>query len=664
MHQIPFLFDFVVILACAVAVVLVSHRLKIPAIVGFLLTGVLIGPSGLGLVGRTEEVEVFAEIGVVALLFTIGLEFSLERLREIRRAFFVGGSLQAALTIGATVVLARALGWTLSNAVFAGFLLTLSSTAIVLKLYTDRRELESPHGRVAVGILLFQDFLIVPMLFLTPVLGGSVAASPAAIAGRFAIGVAVIAAVFAIARFVMPGLLYLIVRTRLREVLVLTTVVVALGLALLTETLGFSLALGAFVAGIILSESEYSHQVVAEVLPFRDVFNSLFFISIGMLLDLGFAAGHLALLAAVVAGIFALKASILYVVVWLMTFPHRTAMAVALGLAQVGEFSFLLATVGRANGLLDEALYQILIAAAVITMLATPALSAAAPRLALRLPARMRRRADASPPEPAGTLAPLEGHVVVVGFGVSGRNVARVLRQAGIPYLVIDLDGESVRAARRDNEPIVYGDAARHEILERARVAEAEVVVFNISDPVALRTAVAVARSLNPRIYIVVRVRRLAEMNGLYKLGADEVVAEEFETSIEIFTRVLARFAVPPNIIDVETRLLRGDKYRMLRSPASGHELSDKLVNALGAGTTAVFLLEPGSPAAGRTIRQVDLRRLTGASILAVTRDGEPRTNPAADLELLAGDSLVLVGSHAEVRAAFDRLAGRAGADS
>ena len=298
-----------------------------------------------------------------------------------------------------------------------------------------------------------------------------------------------------------------------------------------------------------------------------------------------------------VAGIIALKATILYAVVWLMTFPHRTAMAVGLGLAQVGEFSFLLATVGRANGLLDEALYQLLIASAVITMLATPALSAAAPRLALRLPARMRRRADASPPEPAGTLAPLEGHVVVVGFGVSGRNVARVLRQAGIPYLVIDLDGETVRAARRDDEPIVYGDAARHEILERARMAEAEVVVFNISDPVALRTAVAVARSLNPRVYIVVRVRRLAEMEGLYRRGADEVVAEEFETSIEIFTRVLARFAVPPNIIDIETRLLRGDKYRMLRSPAGERELSDKLVNALGAGTTAVFLLEPESPA-------------------------------------------------------------------
>lgn len=660
MHQIPFLFDFVLILACSVAVVLVSHRVKVPAIVGFLLTGVLIGPSGLALVGRTEQVEVFAEIGVVALLFTIGLEFSLERLREIRRPFFVGGALQAALTIGATVAIATGFGWPIGDAVFAGFLITLSSTAIVLRLYNDRQELESPHGRVAVGVLLFQDFLIVPMIFLTPILAGNVAASPGAILGRLAIGIAVIATVFVVARFVMPALLYQIVRTRIREVLILTTVVIALGLALLTETLGFSLALGAFVAGILLSESEYSHQVVSEVLPFRDVFNSLFFISIGMLLDLSFAGANLPLLAGVVVAILVMKGSILYAVVWLMTYPQRTAMSVALGLAQVGEFSFLLATVGRVNGLLDDSYYQILIAAAVVTMLVTPALSAAAPRLALRLPARLRRRDEGSRPEPAGTVKLLEGHVVIVGFGVSGRNVAGVLRQSGIPYLIVEIDGEAVRSARRNNEPIVYGDAARPEILEAARVGEAEVVVFNISDPVALRLAVAAARALNPRLYIVVRVRRVAEMAGLYRRGADEVIAEEFETSIEIFTRVLNRFGVAPNVIDAETRLLRGDKYRMLRSPATEHTFSDKLIHALAAGTTAVFFLETDSPACGRTIREVDLRRVTGASILAVVRDGVAQSNPGADFQLTADDSLVLVGSHGEVRAAFDLLAGRA----
>jgi CPA2 family monovalent cation:H+ antiporter-2 len=660
MHTIPFLLDFVVIVVAAVAVVLVCHRLRVPTVVGFLLTGVLIGPSGLGLVGRTEQVEVFAEIGVVALLFTVGLEFSLGRLREIRRAFFAGGSLQAAFTLAAAVGVAAAAGVALPRAVFLGFLLTLSSTAIVFRLLADRRELESPHGKVAVGVLLFQDFLIVPMMVLTPLLGRAGAASPGGVAGRLAIGAGAAAAVFAVARYLMPRLLYQIVRTRSREVLVLATVGVCLGLAVATEALGFSLALGAFVAGIILSESDYSHQVVAEMLPFRDVFNSLFFISIGMLLDLRFVAAHPLALAALTAGIVALKAAVVVAVVRVLAYPARTALSVGFALAQVGEFSFVLAQVGRGHGLLDDPLYQAFIAAAVLSMLATPALVAAAPRLAAALPSRRR---PAGEPAAAGLLAGAAGatgHVVVVGFGVSGRNLARVLRKAGIPYLVVELNGEAVRAARREGEPIVYGDAARREILAQARLATAEAVVFAISDPVAVRRAVATARALSPRLHILVRTRRLDEIDDLYRHGADEVIAEEFETSIEIFTRVLARFGVARNVVEAETRILRGDSYRILRTPASEKALSEKLINALAAGTTAVFFLEPGSAAAGKTIRTIDLRRRAGASIIAVVRDGEARTNPPADLALAAGDSLVLVGSHAEVRAAFDLLGGRA----
>jgi CPA2 family monovalent cation:H+ antiporter-2 len=637
-------------------VVWACHRLRIPPVAGFLLTGVLIGPSSLGLVADVEVVEVFAEIGVVALLFTIGLEFSLERLKRIRRPFFLGGSLQAVLTTAAGFALATAAGLPVPQAVFAGFLLTLSSTAIVLKLYAERREIESPQGRVVVGVLLFQDFLIVPLMLVTPVLAGTVTASPAAVAGRFGAGVAAVAAIFLAARYLMPRVLYQIVRTRVREILVLATLGIGLGLALVTEALGFSLALGAFVAGILLSESEYSPQVAADVSPFRDVFNSVFFISIGMLLDLGHLVSDLAAVLGATLAMVAVKALVVLAVVRLLRYPFRTALTVGLGLAQVGEFSFVLAQVGVAEGLVGGDLYQTFLAAAVLSMLATPAMVATAPALALRLGRAGEAPASAEAAEPSGERP--AGHGVVVGFGVGGRNLVRVLRQAGLSYRVIELNGDTVRTARRQGEPILFGDAVRREVLERAGIEEAVAAVFAISDPVALDHAVAQARALNPRLYIVVRTRRVDEIEELLRRGADEVVAEEFETSIELFTRLLTRLGVPANVIEAETRLLRGDTYIMLRSPASEKALEGKLVAALAAGTTAVFFLEPEHAAVGRTLEGLALRRRTGASVIAVVRGEQPIAGLPPDLALAAGDTLVLVGGHAEVRAAFEALAG------
>jgi CPA2 family monovalent cation:H+ antiporter-2 len=343
-------------------------------------------------------------------------------------------------------------------------------------------------------------------------------------------------------------------------------------------------------------------------------------------------------------------------VVRLLRYPFRTALTVGLGLAQVGEFSFVLAQVGVAEGLVGGDLYQTFLAAAVLSMLATPAMVAAAPALALRLGRAGEAPASAEAAEPSGERP--AGHVVVVGFGVGGRNLVRVLRQAGLSYRVIELNGDTVRTARRQGEPILFGDAVRREVLERAGIEEAVAAVFAISDPVALDHAVAQARALNPRLYIVVRTRRVDEIEELLRRGADEVVAEEFETSIELFTRLLTRLGVPANVIEAETRLLRGDTYIMLRSPASEKALEGKLVAALAAGTTAVFFLEPEHAAVGRTLEGLALRRRTGASVIAVVRGEQPIAGLPPDLALAAGDTLVLVGGHAEVRAAFEALAG------
>lgn len=649
-----FLREAVTVLAASIAVLLVCSRLRVPSIVGFLLTGVLIGPSGLRLVRNPEQVELFAEVGVVFLLFSIGLEFSLERLKQIRRFFFLGGSLQGVLTTAGIFLLALLAGFPPFQALFFGFLVTLSSTAILLKLYADRHELDAPQGKALIGILLFQDFLIVPMIVLIPVLGGSVQASAGEVAGRFLISLAVIGLVFLVARYLMPRLLDALVRTRIREVLVLGALTVCLSMAWLTESLQFSLALGAFIAGIIISESQYSHQIVAEVTPFRDVFNSFFFISVGMLLDLRFASASAGPVLAVAAAILGVKTLATGASVAFLGMPVRIVAIVALALAQIGEFSFVLLKVGQTHGLIDGAIYQTFIAASILTMMITPVLVALAPRIGTMLGERMGGSSPA-PPQEDGK-AKLSRHVIIVGFGVNGRNLARVLKAAQIRYLIIELNTETIRPAAAQGEPMLFGDATRREILEHAGIAKAEVVVFAISDLEAVRRAIVLARALNPGIRIVVRTRLVGEIEDLRRRGADEVIAEEFETSIEIFTRVLEHYHVPRNIVRAETRALRGAGYQMMRSPSMTDQLHGSLFDILAAGTTDVFKLEADSPAVGMTIRETNLRRLTGASIIAVVRGEKPFPGPGADFRLEAGDALVLVGSHGEIEAAFEAL--------
>jgi CPA2 family monovalent cation:H+ antiporter-2 len=640
-----FLAQALVILGSAVAVLLLCHRIHLPSVVGLLLTGVLIGPSGLGLVAGVEEVEVFAEIGVVLLLFAIGLEFSLSRLQELRRAFFAGGSGQAALTLAVVVAAGLLLGFRGAESVFYGFVLVLSSTAIVLKLYSDRRETDSAHGKVILGILLFQDFLIVPMIVLTPVLGGSVPTSALGLLTRFGGSLVAVALVFLAARRLMPLALRQLVLTRMREIFVMGALLACLALAWVTDSLGFSLALGAFVAGILVSETDYSHQVVADMAPFRDVFSSLFFISIGMLVDVPFALRHLGTVAALTTGIVVVKATAGTVAARAIGYPSRIATLVGCALAQIGEFSFVLMEVGRQHGLLPDERYQALLAAAVLTMVLTPLLILVAPALGDRLG---DRRGGPGSEVPVGTEG-LPPHVVIVGFGTNGSLLARVLKESRIPYLVIEFNGDTVRRAREAGEPVLFGDSTRREILEHAGIARACVVVFAISDLPAVRRSIRLARELAPHAEIIVRTQTVGEIEELRALGADQVVAQEFETAIEIFTRVLERYHVPRHIIRAQTRVLRGESYRMLRAPVQGRDIPEAVLDALTAGTTEVFQVEAASAACGRTLRQLDLRRRSGASVIALVRDGSSLPSPSPEVTLRRGDALVLVGSHQEI---------------
>ena len=651
-----FLREVVLLLASAVVVVLASVKLRVPPIVALLVTGVLIGPHGLSLISGVREVELFAEVGVALLLFTIGLEVSIDRLRRLRRALLLGGSMQVSLTTLVVTGAAVVLGLPWPHALFIGWVAALSSTALVLKLLGEKREIETPHGQLALAILLFQDFLIVPMIALTPVLAGTLGFSVGGLLGRLAGAAGAIAAVFVLARRLFPWLLEIVVRSRVREVLLLGALALCLGMGWLTHSLGFSLALGSFLAGVLLAGSLYSHQVIADIAPFRDLFSGIFFISIGMLLDVGWVVAHPGTVIGVAAAVVALKIATAGAAGAALGYPVRTVVLSAFALAQVGEFSFVLMEVGLANGLLVGDRFQLLLAAAVVTLLATPAVVMVSHPLSAWLSGLLPTGLATASGEPV--TGEKSDHVVVVGFGVGGRLLARVLREAGVSYVVVELSGELVRTGRYEDEPMLYGDATREEILRRAGIERANVVVFAIADTEGVLLGVRLARRLAPGAQIIVRTRLVREIEGLRAAGADQVVAEEFETAIEVFTRVLERYHVPRNVVRAQTRVLRGEGYSMLRSPSQDSTVSQAVIDALAAGTTDVYLLDSDSVVRGRSLRELDLRRRTGATVIAVVRGGSSQLNPEPDLSLEPGDCLILMGSHEEVDNAFDYLAG------
>ena len=648
--------EFVIVLAASVLIIFLSHKLRLPSVVGFLLTGVLIGPGGLSLVKNTATVDVMAEIGVVMLLFTIGLEFEPARLKRIRRDFWAGGGLQVSLTVSATVFVLLLFRVSLRTAIFYGFLVSLSSTAVVLKILGDRGETDSPQGRISLGVLIFQDVAIVFMIALVPVLANAGGVSVGAIVFRFGLSAAVIGAVFLLARRLMPPILHLVVKTRIREVFLIATLFLCLGMALLTSSLGLSLALGAFLAGVLLAESEYSHQVVSDVLPFKDVFNSLFFISVGMLLDVGAVAAFLPAVLGLVAGIVVLKASIVVLTAGLLGYGSRIAVLTGLALAQVGEFSFVLAGVGRANGFLKGDICQAFIASSILTILATPLLIQVSPALA-EMGARKLRWKKRGGETGGKSGRDLDGHVIIAGFGFNGRNLAHVLKESGIGYVILELNPVTVRAAAAEGEPIIFGDVSSPTILEEACVKKARGIVFAISDPAMTRRGVKAVKAINPAIFVIVRTRYAAETDDLLGLGADDVIPEEFETSIEIFTRVLEKYHVPRNVVDAQVRVLRGECYGMLRGTCSAiRPVTERIADLLASGTAETYFVGKGGWPVGKTLGALDLRGRTGATVIAVVRGEESFTGPGADFEIREQDTLILVANHRDMDRAFDYL--------
>jgi monovalent cation:H+ antiporter-2, CPA2 family len=650
--------DILIVFAVALVVGMIFHRIRVPPLVAFILTGAIVGPYGFSIITGQEQVSSLAEIGIILLLFTIGLEFSFKDLWKIRVIAIVGGALQVGLSFAFFCGLALSLGLPANQAILMGFLFSLSSTAIVLKILHQNGEMDSPHGSIVLGILVFQDLMAIPMIMAIPFLASIPLLDPTPLLSGEALislvinDLVIVLVLVACAKWVIPRIMYEIAKTRNQELFLLFVILACFGVAWMVSYTGISLAIGALLAGLIISGSEYSHQAASIVLPFRDIFTSFFFISVGMLVNVRFLMEHLWIVAFLIVIAIVAKALIATAAPLALGYPLRTSAMTGLALAQVGEFSFIIAQSGFDTGILPEGTYQMFLIVALITMAATPFVISIGQPVTGRL-CRMPFLASAARGtcgiDNDGPPPPQADHLVIIGYGITGRTLARTASRAGIACTIIELNPDLVIAARQDGKTVVFGDATAEGVLGHARVQGARIVVVAINDPVATRRIVDICRRLSPALTIIVRTRYVSEVRALQDAGANEVIAEEFETSVEIFTVVLHKYFVPRDHIDTFIADIRADGYRMLRSHHAVPGSLPDLVRHIPNVTVSPFTVEPGSPLAGTTLGGFNLRKRYNILVLAIRKNGEVFTGISGETRIEAGDVVICYASPEDI---------------
>lgn len=648
--------DIVIIFALSTFVNFIFTRIKVPAIIGYLITGVIAGPHLLGLISSPDNVEVMAEIGVILLMFTIGLEFSLNHLLNIRRIVFLGGFMQLLLTAGVTLLVAKAydFGWT--EAVFVGFLTALSSTAVVLKLLQERSELTTHYGKTIVGILIFQDIILIPLLLFTPMLGGETGEVGNELLMLMLKAVGIIIFIWVGNKWLMPWLLHIIAMTHSQELFMMSLLLICLAVAMLTNELGMSLAFGAFLAGLMISDSEYSHSAFGNLIPFKDVFTSFFFVSIGMLLDLGFVADHPWLVLATVILVILIKTSIAGFTAFTLGHTFFGTVVVGLSLAQVGEFSFILARVGLTNEIITPSHYQLFLAVAITSMALSPLLIQVSKPLAsliLKLPL---------PPFLVNGLFPLRQveipeisqHIVLIGKDSRAINLAAMIRTMGLPFTSIIFDPDRARKEMEKGNMVVFGDATYEPVLRQAYVHTAEMVVLSVGDLITAMSVVEHIRTMNKHAHIIVRTRHITDIEELYRLGANQVIPEEFETAIDFFERILGKYLIPRMDIERAIARTREDNYGIFRDKGKvgGYSLLKDIpeieIAAVKVGEKSVF--------AGKTIAQTALRKTCGVTMVAIRQGDKTIPNPEPSTVVYGNDIAYLLGKPEMIAIATDLL--------
>ncbi|MCW5261144.1 potassium transporter [Verminephrobacter eiseniae] len=648
-------------LLAAVLGVVACRSLKLPPMLGYLVAGVLIGPHALALAQNSEGVRHLGEFGVVFLMFAIGLEFSLPKLRAIRRQVFGLGLMQVvatmALVTGVALLLSHWIGgvWDMGwqTALALSGVMTMSSTAIVVKLMVERAELESGHGRWVMGVLLFQDLAVVPLLVLIPALGSAPGQLLPALAWALLKAILLVGLLLIGGQRLMRWWLTLVARRKSDELFMLNLLLITLGLAWLTELAGLSLALGAFIAGVLVSETEYRHQVGTDIRPFHDVLLGLFFITIGMLLDWHILLERWALVLALLTVSLIFKLAIILALARGMGATAGVALRTGLYLAQAGEFGFVLLSLTSSNGLVQAALMNPILAAMVLSMLATPFLIMHSNRIVMRLVASDWLQQSLQMTSIARKSINTSGHVLICGYGRCGQNLARMLEHERIPYMALDLDPDRVRQAAAAGDSVVYGDATRLQALMAAGLVRASAVAITYADVPAALKVLANARSHAPQVPVVVRTQDDLHLDALQRAGATEVVPETIEGSLMLASHALALVGVPMRRVLRLVQAQRDARYQLLRGYFHGAD--DDTVNEIDQERLSSINLPAGSTALGKSLGQLALPAI-GVRVVSLRRS-DGRQGAAVDAALLAeGDTLVLSGHPAALILAQDKL--------
>ncbi|HOX16159.1 MAG TPA: cation:proton antiporter [Smithellaceae bacterium] len=643
MNGLNFFHQLIIILGFSIPVIYIFNKIKLPSIIGFLITGIIIGPFGLKLIQDIDGIQLMAEIGVAFLLFTIGIEIRLSRFLKHLSEILLTGGLQILCTFIVGMIIGLTIQLSISQSIFIGFILVHSSSALILKILKDRDDEASPQGRISIGVILFQDMMVVPMMLLIPFLARESGPDALMIAWKLVKSILIIVVILVAARYVIPRVLERLVNTNMRDVLVIASVVITMGIAGITESLGLSLAIGAFLAGLALSDTDFTHQITSNISPFRDVFLSVFFVAFGMILNLDFLRenpGYIILISLIIIGI---KATIVFGLVKLLKYPLRVALLSGVLLSQIGEFSFVLASQGFKNNIISNNIYQTFIGASVLTFIVTPLLASLVYYLLARKNIFDPTQRTVKPDERVA----VSNHVIICGMGLNGRNLVRVLKDTAINYVIIDLNFQKIKKSKsKGDKNTIWGDASSIEILRRANVEAARVMVIAISDRYLTKSCLSNAKAIHPNLHVIVRTKYVADIEDLLALGADDVIPEEFETSIQIFSRVLKMFHIPNSIILAQSNIIRNKSYGVFREVRYTQEAFDQISQILAQGTIETYYIGSRNPIIGRSIRDVNLKAKSGAMIINIIRNNQTITNPPSDFVLQAADQLILFGSH------------------
>lgn len=644
-----------VILGFAIFILTIFYRFQVPPILGFLVTGILIGPYGLRILNEGQNVGLNADLGVIFLLFTIGVDLSLKELWKMKKDLILGGTFQIVVTTALVFTVCSALGLSPATSTFLGFLISLSSTAIVLKVLQEKNEVYTPHGKTSLAILIFQDLAIVPLILITPLLAGSSVSFEGSLSTVFLKGSLIILVFILSAKFLVPRIFYYVGRTGNKELFLVSVVFICLSAAVFTSSIGLSLALGAFLAGIVISGSQYSQQAMGNIVPLRDMFMSFFFVSIGMLLDIGYLREHLPIVILATIVLIIVKSIASTATTFILGCPLRATILTGLALSQVGEFSFVLSRLGVDYSLLTEETYQTFLAVSIITMGVTPFVINASYKPADFI---VKKASDTALgmkfvkglySESLGeeNIEPeIKDHLIVAGFGFSGKTITKAAKVAGIPYVIIEANPDIVKKERMKGERIYYGDATFGAVLEHAGIKNARVIIIGISDAAAARKIVKTAKELNPNVCIIAKVRDLQEMKRLNALGADEIIPEEYETSVEVFVRLLEKYLVPRENIEKLVNDVRANGYRMLRklSDNTGIDSGFSIRDGLPGIDIQVIKVGRSSNFDGKTLADLQFRRKHGVTVLSVRRGSDIIYTPEGNFQLQPKDACILLG--------------------